>query len=51
MVLHDALPILVQDHNGAFPPKEAEMGKGEADMEHGAGGQGGQVSDGRHTRD
>ena len=32
-------------HDGALSTKEAQMGKGVTDVEHGAGGQGGQVTD------
>ena len=33
-------------HDGAIPTEETDMGKGETDVEHGVGGQGGQVTDG-----
>ena len=38
-------------HDGALYTEESQMGKGETDVEHGAGGQGGQVTDGLSSRD
>ena len=38
-------------HDGALSTEEAQMGKGETDVEHGVGGQGGQVADRLSPRD
>ena len=38
-------------HDGALSNKEAQVGKGEKDVEHGARGQGREVTDGLSSRD